>query len=280
MTHPDNQSYFSAGELAALFGISKQTLLYYDKVNLLSPDFISENGYRHYSIQQYLDLEIIVNLRALNISIANIRKYLNNRTKADFLDIVSKKKADCEAIIKENEIIIKSLDVIYNNADKKQTHIFYQPLLSLYEERLLKVTNVYDADTGKDRIILFTKHSQSTFHNRKSLEKYVGWIITQYDLFDNPLPNATKAYFSFAPNTQAHKNALRTTLPAGMYVEIYFKDTFYKNAKRLSSMIDEFLEKNNLVPVGDVYILPIENHLFYSETDKYINKIFLNVVQK
>ncbi|MBQ9636080.1 MAG: MerR family DNA-binding transcriptional regulator, partial [Acidaminococcaceae bacterium] len=39
--------YFTAGELASMFGISKQSLLYYDKIHLLSPDFISPNGYRH-----------------------------------------------------------------------------------------------------------------------------------------------------------------------------------------------------------------------------------------
>ena len=72
MINKDKRKYFTAGELAAIFNISKQSLLYYDKVNLLSPYIVSENGYRNYSIQQFLDLEIIVNLRALDISIANI----------------------------------------------------------------------------------------------------------------------------------------------------------------------------------------------------------------
>ena len=74
-------NYFTAGELAAIFSISKQTLLYYDKIGLLSPEFVSENGYRHYSISQYLILEIIVNLRNLNISISNIKEYINARNK-------------------------------------------------------------------------------------------------------------------------------------------------------------------------------------------------------
>lgn len=45
MINKDKRKYFTAGELAAIFNISKQSLLYYDKVNLLSPDFVSENGY-------------------------------------------------------------------------------------------------------------------------------------------------------------------------------------------------------------------------------------------
>lgn len=91
MINKDKRKYFTAGELAAIFNISKQSLLYYDKVNLLSPDFVSENGYRNYSIQQFLDLEIIVNLRALDISIANIKKYLEDRSKEHFLQLLQKK---------------------------------------------------------------------------------------------------------------------------------------------------------------------------------------------
>ena len=56
------EDFFTAGELATLFNIPKQTLLYYDRIGLLSPEFIAENGYRHYSLTQYLILEIIVNI--------------------------------------------------------------------------------------------------------------------------------------------------------------------------------------------------------------------------
>ena len=37
--------YYTAGELADLFELPKQTLLYYDKMGILSPEFISENNY-------------------------------------------------------------------------------------------------------------------------------------------------------------------------------------------------------------------------------------------
>ena len=66
----NSESFFTAGELA---------LLYYDKMNLLTPEFIAENGYRHYSLKQYLTLEVIVNLRKLDIPISKIKEYIENR---------------------------------------------------------------------------------------------------------------------------------------------------------------------------------------------------------
>lgn len=275
-----DNAYFTAGELANLFGISKQTLLYYDKIGLLSPDFICEKGYRHYSIQQYLDLEIIVNLRSFNISIPDIKTYLENRSKNDFIDLVARKEKECMAIIKENQAIIKSLEAINDIAKSDKPLVFDKPLLTVQDERLMRVTPVSEKDSGKDRIILFTKHSQNTFHNKKSLERHVGWIISQNDLFVEHNAHPTKAYFSFVLNTPKHKSNSMVTIPSGMYLEIYFKGTYYKNFSKLVNLISKFMELNELEPIGDIYILTMENHLFYKDTDEYINKIFLNVKKK
>jgi DNA-binding transcriptional MerR regulator len=273
-------NYFTAGELANLFKISKQTLLYYDKIKLLSPAYVDEKGYRHYSIQQYLDLEIIVNLRSFNISIVVIKEYLKQRSKVDFLKLVSLKKQECEAIIKENEAIMKSLDVISKTAENKISFPFNKPLINYYDERLMKVTSVADEDDGKERIILFTKHSQTAFHNKKSLEKHVGWVISQDDFFVDKGYHPTKAFFSFIPNTQGHRTISRHILPAGEYLEIYFQGTYYKNRSQLLESVNSFLKQHDLEVAGDVYILTIENHLYYDNTSEYINKIFFQVKTK
>ena len=69
-------------------------------------------------------------------------------------------------------------------------------------------------------------------------------------------------------------------IPAGLYLEIYFKGTFYQNFPKLVNIINKFMELNELEASGDIYILTIENHLFYKDTNEYINKIFLNVKKK
>ena len=135
MTEQEKQSYFTAGELANIFGISKQTLLYYDRMGLFSPAFISENGYRHYSIHQYMDLEVILRLRALNISIALIKQYLNNRSKEDFVSILESKRQESEKIIKENQEILKIVQSFSANISVEKEMPFNQPLLTWRKER-------------------------------------------------------------------------------------------------------------------------------------------------
>lgn len=115
MNNNNIQNYFTAGELASMFDISKQTLLYYDKVGLLVPEFVSNNGYRHYSMNQYLILEIIVCLRKLNISVNNIKKFITERNNTVLQTILINKEKECAAIIAENERILKALQIISTN---------------------------------------------------------------------------------------------------------------------------------------------------------------------
>ena len=219
------ENCFTAGELASLFGISKQTLLYYDRIKLLCPDFISDNGYRHYSINQYLDLEIIVNLRSLNIPISDIKEYLEHRNKSEFIKQLEKKRAECQSIIKENERIMASIDFIEGNLAQHKNLPLGQITVSWREERLLRLTNVLSTDNGKKRISKFAHHSQIVFHNRGFINKQAGWIINQKDFFEDGNYNCSQAFFSFSEHQKGHYKTPRTPLPMGLYLELY-KKTF------------------------------------------------------
>ena len=44
--------YFTTGEFAKLFNVSKSTLFYYDEVGVFSPIIREENDYRFYAVEQ------------------------------------------------------------------------------------------------------------------------------------------------------------------------------------------------------------------------------------
>ena len=183
MINKDKRKYFTAGELAAIFNISKQSLLYYDKVNLLSPDFVSENGYRNYSIQQFLDLEIIVNLRALDISIANIKKYLEDRSKEHFLQLLQEKTAECQAIIHNNQEICDTIERIKEDMHVKELNPCRHLTLSWQNDRLLRLTPLAESDDGKSRITKFARHGQRRAHHKGALPNHAGWVLDQESFF-------------------------------------------------------------------------------------------------
>ncbi len=83
----ENLIYFTAGEFAKFHHINKRTLHYYDSVGIFSPKHKGENGYRYYTYSQSIDLENILALRELNMSIEEIQNYIKNPNALDFLGL-------------------------------------------------------------------------------------------------------------------------------------------------------------------------------------------------
>ena len=45
---------YQIGEVSKIGGISQRTLRHYDKLGLMQPDLVGDNGYRYYSLQTML----------------------------------------------------------------------------------------------------------------------------------------------------------------------------------------------------------------------------------
>ena len=67
---------YRISQLARQFGLSRSTLLYYDRIGLLSPSERSGAGYRHYSVADRGRLESICSLRRAGMDIEGIRAIL------------------------------------------------------------------------------------------------------------------------------------------------------------------------------------------------------------
>ncbi|HEL1581888.1 MerR family transcriptional regulator [Streptococcus suis] len=65
-------------EMSQLSGISVRTLHYYDEINLLTPSFIAENGYRYYDNEAFEKLQEILLFRELEFPLKEIKKIVGN----------------------------------------------------------------------------------------------------------------------------------------------------------------------------------------------------------
>lgn len=75
---PVNDWHLMIGKVASLYDISVQTLRHYDKIGLFQPDIINpDTSYRYYTVPQLQKLELILFLRRLNLSLAEIQEAVN-----------------------------------------------------------------------------------------------------------------------------------------------------------------------------------------------------------
>jgi MerR family transcriptional regulator, thiopeptide resistance regulator len=67
-------------ELAGKFGLSRSTLLYYDKIGLLTPSGRTEANYRSYSATDLQRLEMICSFRQAGLAIKDIQSILASKS--------------------------------------------------------------------------------------------------------------------------------------------------------------------------------------------------------
>ncbi|HEL2260159.1 TPA: MerR family transcriptional regulator [Streptococcus suis] len=93
-------------EVSQLSGVSVRTLYYYDEINLLTPSFIAENGYRYYDNEAFEKLQEILLFRELEFPLKEIKKIVGNaaydREAAlkDQIRLLELKKKHLEKVIK------------------------------------------------------------------------------------------------------------------------------------------------------------------------------------
>ena len=66
-------------ELAKKFGLSRSTLIYYDRIGLLKASGRSKAGYRQYSRKDLATLETISSFRQAGLTIEDIRRILSSK---------------------------------------------------------------------------------------------------------------------------------------------------------------------------------------------------------
>ncbi|WP_026970417.1 MerR family transcriptional regulator [Aliagarivorans marinus] len=70
-------------DLARRCGISRATLLYYERQGLIAPKLRSANGYRWYGESELTRLQTIVAYRSYGLSVASINSLLNRQASTD-----------------------------------------------------------------------------------------------------------------------------------------------------------------------------------------------------
>jgi len=74
---------YTVGKLARQYGLSRSTLLYYDRIGLLKPSHHTKGDYRHYSEEDAARLRSICAFRQAGVSLKDIARILNSQEETE-----------------------------------------------------------------------------------------------------------------------------------------------------------------------------------------------------
>lgn len=94
------KDYLTIGEVSKMKGIGIKSLRYYDKLGILKPAYTNpETGYRYYTIEQMLMLDMIVLCLSLDIPLKKMQEYMDKESHLDVKSLLEdgRKKAEEKA---------------------------------------------------------------------------------------------------------------------------------------------------------------------------------------
>lgn len=167
---------YTTGAFAKIANVTERTIRYYDKIGLLKPAFIMENGYRMYTDKDFLKLQKILSLKQLGFSIDEIFPLVANDKEEDLkdslemqADLINKRIAHME------KLKISLMNVARSIEQNEFTWNNMIELMKLTSKNDYLVEQYKNASNLDFRIQLhdhFSENKQGWFH----------WIYEQIDL--------------------------------------------------------------------------------------------------
>lgn len=104
------KAYLSITQLGKIKHITTETLRHYDRIGLFTPGYIDpDTRYRYYSLDQIEQIDTILELRDMGMSLGDIRTFMENRDVAMSLKLLSEKETELEKEIAVKRRLLKNI---------------------------------------------------------------------------------------------------------------------------------------------------------------------------
>ena len=163
-------NYYKTGQFAKLANVSERTIRYYDKIGLLKPSFVMENGYRQYSDLDLLKLQKILSLKHLGFSIEEIFPMVmdNTNLKESFelqIDLIEDKISHLQSLKDALKKASQTPNLSWN---------MILSLVQLSNEETNIIEQYKNTKNLNDRISLHEKYSTNK-------QGWFNWLFNQID---------------------------------------------------------------------------------------------------
>ena len=265
---------FTVGELAKLGGLSKQTLIFYDREGVFRPSYVEPaNGYRYYSADQLEALDSILILREMGLSLREIRAHLEARSGPETVALlreqhqaVQNKIADWTLIGRRLERKLESLEALAaSRADG--AWLVERPLEYLAAEPVEGARGLLEVDVALKRLL------------RRSVQEklphfyQVGDMVAREDL---EAGRFLRFQYAFLPLQTARSGLGILEKPAGLYARRYHVGTYETMGRDYAALLAQIREAG-YEPAGPSYEFCVLDHLAAGSPEDYVTEIQIPV---
>lgn len=273
MAKSPREKYYRIGEISRLYKISTDILRYYDKIGLMSPDFIGENGYRYYSKKQIWKLNNIRNLRNIGVGLEDIKEFLDERNINSANDIIEFQLEKVEDKIKKLTGLKEELTSKLENIEFFKTFKdFNKPVLKFIPKRkFLRSKGNFKQDWEIDFELKILNEKTEYDNDFILTNNEIGATLSKENFLKGE-------YLTFSESFIIN-DVKGEIIPEGYFLTIVFKGK-YDESYKYYNILKKYIEENNLIVTGDIHeIYHIEIHITENE-DEFITEIQIPVAEQ
>lgn len=251
------ESYYKINEFSKIIGVTPKALRLYESLSLFKPALIDDKtGYRYYTLAQIKDAALIIQLKAVGFSLADISEYLKNQlTIKQKLALLEKKR---ETI---NHMLLGLAHIEKTNADYS-AYIKTESEISVLSKRVFVKT----FNELADEFFVFSE-SQAILRHRLAVPQYYTVEYLDGDYREREI----NAVMRIGIIAKKGDNSI-DTVPETTYLTTIHRgdyDTMYK----AYSYLNDYMRIYNITPIGNPSERFFENYAIHTDSSNYLTEV-------
>lgn len=267
---------FSIGEISKLQNISRQTLIFYDKIGLFCPSYVDpDNGYRYYSSSQLDYLDTICVMKKIGFSLDEIKSHMKNYNMEDSIlalrkqiGVIERQIAELKLVKSRAEHRCRQLESVAS-VQESDTSVTLE-----YTERQYILLQKVMPPHSLEEVSLATKRCFVKAFDKHLPIYFQSGAIIPYERIKQS--RYVEAAYAFIPIENVECSGEITEMPEGKCVCTYHIGD-YPSIGSSYERILSYCKDNGLQICSDSYELAINDYLSTDNEDEYITKIMFYV---
>lgn len=272
----NTERFFTTGQFAALCGTTKETLFHYDRIGILKPACVGENGYRYYTAVQFYDFDLIRTMKYTGSSLEDIRKCFHNFDTEYFLEMFREKQRGIKEEQRKLEELSGFMQELVQITEEALDARYGVPRIERDEDEYLLVTDFgyreWDSTAAPARLL--GEHIRKCEAHGIRNHAFVGSIILHETLKKGELKESflfTKIPENIWTDEWRRREDVRRK-PAGTFASVMHKGPYISFGKSIEKLL-KFTERERLEIAGDCYVYDMISYIAGAGEEDYVVKI-------
>ncbi len=251
--------------------ITRQTLIYYDRIGLFKPARVDDNGYRYYHLNQLDTILVISILKGQGMSLEHIREHLHDRNPQSTLELLRRQEQLIQQQMMKLQRTLQMISIQAENiehsfqVDIDTIQVIWQPEIPLLRSERMRVSKQDFAEQLWDDF-------QMRLQREQAPSGYpAGVIVEQEDLLNR---NGDRMSYMFS-RMQTHVEP-QHYMPAGYYLVSYARADYGDTDKIYPRMFD-YIEQQGYIINGHAYEEYVQDEISLHNPDEYLARIMIGI---